>query len=194
MKTPAARFQFIAGHVALDFVNTVANRGNPEIARDCFESGADFKEWVRLEGKLPEVRSAVGVQDLRRIRMLRETLHSIFQEIARGGRVTGQSLSRMNEAILKCRRMKLLVSDREGIRWGWAPDASPLDVALCKIVMDAAELVASDLRGSIKECAGAGCGWLFLDRSQAHKRKWCSMADCGNREKARQHYRRSGGG
>ena len=34
------------------------------------------------------------------------------------------------------------------------------------------------------------CNWLFLDRSRNSSRLWCDMAVCGNRAKARHHYRR----
>lgn len=30
-----------------------------------------------------------------------------------------------------------------------------------------------------------GCGWMFLDRSRNHSRRWCRMADCGTEVKAR---------
>ncbi|WP_082946716.1 CGNR zinc finger domain-containing protein [Mycobacterium sp. ACS4054] len=39
------------------------------------------------------------------------------------------------------------------------------------------------------------CGWLFLDTSHRHNRRWCSAADCGNRARVRRFYeRRSSGG
>ena len=34
---------------------------------------------------------------------------------------------------------------------------------------------------------------LFLDRTKNHSRIWCSSADCGNRSRARRHYRRTTG-
>jgi predicted RNA-binding Zn ribbon-like protein len=40
-------------------------------------------------------------------------------------------------------------------------------------------------------CPGEGCGWLFFDASKNRSRRWCAMEDCGNRAKARRHYRRS---
>jgi len=40
-------------------------------------------------------------------------------------------------------------------------------------------------------CPGEGCGWLFFDTSKNRSRRWCAMEDCGNRAKARRHYRRS---
>jgi predicted RNA-binding Zn ribbon-like protein len=43
----------------------------------------------------------------------------------------------------------------------------------------------------VRQCADEqGCGWLFLDQSRLNNRRWCSMGDCGNRAKARRHYRR----
>jgi predicted RNA-binding Zn ribbon-like protein len=57
---------------------------------------------------------------------------------------------------------------------------------------DAADLLASpDDLARVRVCAGSeagGCGWLFLDRTKARTRRWCSMQDCGNRAKARRYY------
>jgi predicted RNA-binding Zn ribbon-like protein len=30
--------------------------------------------------------------------------------------------------------------------------------------------------------------WLFIDASKNATRRWCDMASCGNRAKARRHY------
>lgn len=43
----------------------------------------------------------------------------------------------------------------------------------------------------IRACAGEGCVLWFLDTSRNGTRRWCSMAGCGNRAKARAHYSRS---
>jgi len=61
---------------------------------------------------------------------------------------------------------------------------APLHVAL----WSAAQLVTSDQRRRVRACPGTGCGWLFLDRSG--RRRWCTMATCGNRAKARRFARR----
>jgi CGNR zinc finger len=42
----------------------------------------------------------------------------------------------------------------------------------------------------LRRCHGPGCGWLFLDRTRSHTRRWCSSSDCGNRARARRHYAR----
>src|SRR6478736_4345946 len=41
---------------------------------------------------------------------------------------------------------------------------------------------------AVHACPGNDCGWLFLD--PRNRRRWCSMAVCGNRAKARAHARR----
>ena len=42
----------------------------------------------------------------------------------------------------------------------------------------------------IRQCAHPRCVLWFLDTSRNASRRWCSMAGCGNRSKAQQHYRR----
>jgi predicted RNA-binding Zn ribbon-like protein len=37
----------------------------------------------------------------------------------------------------------------------------------------------------MKACRAEDCGWAFYDRSRNRSRAWCSMAECGNRAKAR---------
>jgi predicted RNA-binding Zn ribbon-like protein len=49
----------------------------------------------------------------------------------------------------------------------------------------AGELLTSPEPRVVRACPGRGCGWLFLDRRG--RRRWCDMAVCGNRAKARRH-------
>jgi predicted RNA-binding Zn ribbon-like protein len=42
----------------------------------------------------------------------------------------------------------------------------------------------------LKTCPGQHCGWVFYDHSRNNSSRWCSMAVCGGRTKARAHYRR----
>ena len=48
----------------------------------------------------------------------------------------------------------------------------------------------SDELPLLKRCADDQCGWVFLDRSRNHARRWCDMQVCGNNQKARRFYRR----
>jgi predicted RNA-binding Zn ribbon-like protein len=40
-------------------------------------------------------------------------------------------------------------------------------------------------RGRIRKCGASDCGVYFLDTSKGHRRQWCTMDNCGYREKQR---------
>ena len=42
----------------------------------------------------------------------------------------------------------------------------------------------------LKLCGSDECRWVFYDRSKNHSSRWCTMASCGNREKARRFRRK----
>jgi predicted RNA-binding Zn ribbon-like protein len=66
-------------------------------------------------------------------------------------------------------------------RWERPEDLlQPLAAAIADLVCHA------DFR-LIRACEGSGCTLIFLDRTKAHARRWCSMALCGNRAKAAAH-------
>jgi predicted RNA-binding Zn ribbon-like protein len=45
--------------------------------------------------------------------------------------------------------------------------------------------------GRLRPCANDECRLFLIDHSKANAARWCSMAICGNRMKARRHYQRS---
>jgi predicted RNA-binding Zn ribbon-like protein len=48
------------------------------------------------------------------------------------------------------------------------------------VARDAVLLVGGPLLARVKECENPECSLLFLDDSQARRRRWCSMDRCGN--------------
>jgi predicted RNA-binding Zn ribbon-like protein len=60
------------------------------------------------------------------------------------------------------------------------------------VAYSAADLLATpDQLARVGQCQDdRGCGWLFLDLTKNHSRRWCAMDDCGNRAKAKRHYER----
>lgn len=47
--------------------------------------------------------------------------------------------------------------------------------------------------GRLRPCANDECRLFLIDHSKAGTARWCSMAVCGNRMKARRHYQRAHG-
>jgi predicted RNA-binding Zn ribbon-like protein len=58
-----------------------------------------------------------------------------------------------------------------------------LDWLLAAIARSAAEIVVEGIKAPIRLCANPRCGLFFYDASRTHRRRWCSMASCGNRSK-----------
>jgi predicted RNA-binding Zn ribbon-like protein len=57
-----------------------------------------------------------------------------------------------------------------------------------RMIVDRCALAAHELLSdygpaAVGLCASEACGWVFLDPS--HRRRWCTMAVCGNRAKVR---------
>lgn len=48
--------------------------------------------------------------------------------------------------------------------------------------------------GRLRPCGNPDCALFLIDRSKPNTARWCSMAVCGNRMKARRHYERSRAG
>jgi len=71
--------------------------------------------------------------------------------------------------------------------------ADPVSV-LAPVVRSIVELLGSVPRGRLRECASDVCHTWFVDTSRGGRRRWCSMAACGNRAKAARHRRRAASG
>lgn len=57
------------------------------------------------------------------------------------------------------------------------------DEILAMLAASIASLVADEDPSLVKRCQGSECTLMFVDRTKAHRRRFCSVAACGNREK-----------
>jgi predicted RNA-binding Zn ribbon-like protein len=190
-------YQFVAGNLALDFVNTVAYRFHPEKMRDHLQSAQEFGRWAN-QAHLPgyrtiKARGGLSRPAFLRVRAMRDLLFAIFHAVASRKPVPGDALFRVGQALHHCSARQRLSARGTEVRWTWHPATNPADILLCQILTSAVGLLSSNSRSYVRRCADEQCGWLFLDRSNARKRRWCNMADCGNRNKVRAHYRRRAG-
>jgi predicted RNA-binding Zn ribbon-like protein len=77
--------------------------------------------------------------------------------------------------------------------------AAPHDLARDLTAATVAALLRAMARPGwprFKACRGDDCRWVFLDGSRNSSRRWCAMAECGNRAKVagfRERHRRSAG-
>jgi predicted RNA-binding Zn ribbon-like protein len=67
-------------------------------------------------------------------------------------------------------------------RW-MAPTAPEIPLHACALAIE--DLLLSADHARLRKCAAHDCAVYFIDTSKAHRRQWCSMQNCGNREKQR---------
>lgn len=186
MRPSTDDFQFIAGNLALDFVNTVGDRLGG--AREYLTSSAELRRWARLAGILaPHARLSLQPLQLAAVRAARDDLYRLFHHIALGAMPTTRSVAALSARLESVAKVRRLRSHRGAVRWEWLSSPRDARVLLAQVYASAAELLVSGDFERVRQCDGALCGWLFVDRSPALRRRWCSMADCGNRVKARRH-------
>lgn len=193
--------KLLGGSLCLDFVNTV----DPRHASPREEHLRDYESvlgWARNTGLVASEEAsglAAGARRrpdaARRVHAdavaLRETLYSIFGAVARGGVCPPRSMQRLNDWLTDALPKRQIVAEGSGFAWEWNRDDS-LDRILRPVVWSAAELLTRGRLERVRECPGDdSCGWLFLDTSKNGSRRWCDMRTCGNRAKARRHYRRA---
>ena len=179
-----SEFQAIGGLPCLDFVNTVDWRASAAPV-ELLVDGRAAAQWSALVlGVDIEVIDDAAVRDLRTLR------EAVFRLITWAG--GADDLRALNDALaVGGPRSQLAVL---GDRLTWAGDRlDPGHAVIGRAVARSAAdlLVDTERMDRVKACDGDGCGWLFLDTSRAGTRRWCSMQTCGNRYKARRHYRQT---
>ncbi len=192
-------FEFSGGALCLDFANTWGNRRDPAV--DQLRSYDDLLEWAHAGGVLqePDVqalreqaarRPDVAAATLHRAVALREALYRIFSRVATGDDPADDDVGYLNRFLAVAMRQLRLQRGGSCCRWQWSAPPGALDRVLWPVVHGAADLLTSDAVGRVRECASPSCAWLFVDSSRNRSRRWCDMATCGNRAKARRYYHR----
>ena len=180
-------FTLVAGNLALDLVNTVANRASSQ-ARECLVTVTDLKAWSDAAGLT--LNGVLTLADLGEVRTLREHLHEAFAAAIAGQPLPDGDLAAIDSRLDSAKNHWRLRSQGARAAYAWRDQASGADHILLPILGGATTLLTGDDLARVKVCAGHGCGWLFLDQSRNGLRRWCSMGDCGNRAKAARFYRR----
>jgi predicted RNA-binding Zn ribbon-like protein len=185
----------LAGHPALDFCNTRAGWGSPA-PKEYLTGHPHLTVWAGANGLLPApavaglrraaaAAPAAAAAVLDRALRLRSALYAILT--GTGGPADWTAV---NEEVRRAGSVAVLAPGvPEGSAASWTVPAGGLDSPLLAVAWAAAGLLASRPADVVGACPGAGCGWLFAD--SRHRRRWCSMALCGNRSKVRRHAERA---
>jgi predicted RNA-binding Zn ribbon-like protein len=183
----------VADEPALDFCNTRAGWGAPE-PREYLTSYDHLLVWSREAGltaapaaaqlhRSAKREPAQAARVLERALALRDGLYAACTDSSSAAWDTVAAEARNASAAA------VLVQDAPpGRRWV-IPESAGLDLPALEVARAAGALLASTDLETVGQCPGEGCGWLFLDTRG--RRRWCTMAVCGNRAKARRHAARA---
>jgi predicted RNA-binding Zn ribbon-like protein len=190
-------FELSGGNLCLDFVNTWGDRDRPDT--DGLQTYAQLLAFARQTGLLnPLAEGELAAQAetpaasaaTQAARNLREALYGIFSARAHDRTIPDLDLDCLNGALKEALPNLCLGLQGSGLIWHWQGERGALTSPLWPIARAAADLLTGESAPLVRECGGAACTWLFLDHSRGRSRRWCSMASCGNRAKARRHYHR----
>jgi predicted RNA-binding Zn ribbon-like protein len=174
--------------LAVNFVNTVTDvrTGNGEY----LPRPNDLVRWAHHAGaldaaELEAVLASIGAHPRaaaalhRRALELRAHLSRIFTDRGAIDDVTALDRARAYSA-----NQHVLAAVHDGYALTWRGPRN-LDLVTSRVAEAAVALITSERLAKVKQCDGPRCGWLFVDESRTHGRRWCSMQDCGNRAKVR---------
>jgi predicted RNA-binding Zn ribbon-like protein len=158
------------------FVNTVDLQDGPEELSD----PNTLKAWLVAKGLL-DGAPPVDASDLKHAIALREAIRSVIGANS-GSKVYPVDIATLNEAAAASGlRMRFGVDGKPRLE----PEATGVVGAMGRIVAAMYAAMEGEDWWRLKLCSSQACRWAFYDRSKNHSSRWCAMASCGNREKAR---------
>jgi predicted RNA-binding Zn ribbon-like protein len=202
-KSPKRRppqFDLIGGSVPLDFINTYDDRFSDQ-PKELLKSYRDLARFAEDTHILDPAEADHLVQSsqhspqeadriLRAAIELREASFAVIWAMVTKKPVPRPALRTLNRYVQQAAQHSSLVEVNGKFAWRFEETRNHLESPLWPIARAAADLLASDHLEFVRACASETCQWLFLDVSKNHRRRWCDMTRCGNREKVRNFYAR----
>jgi predicted RNA-binding Zn ribbon-like protein len=197
----ASHHALVGGRLCLDFTNTVDWHVGPR-PQEYLNAYADLVAWSQHARLLDETydqpllaaaaaHPALATAVLQEAITFREALYGILLATLAQRSPDQPDLDVFNALRARALSHSQIASTGTGFTWRWAHDEQELGWMLWPLAHSAEELLLSPDLNQVKMCSGPDCGWLFLDTSHNHARRWCTMESCGNRAKARRHYQRT---
>ena len=188
-----AELKLVGGTAILDLANTQSGPpgGSPDI--ESLRDYGDLLRWGVRVGVLGEdeathlARAATrhpkaAREAFQRTLELRRDAYDVFAALAAERRPPEAEVARLRVAATEA-LAHATITEADGtfsIRWDETDDP---DRAWWPVAHAGLETLLHGPLDRIKGCGG--CRYLFLDETKNRSRRWCSMDDCGTREKMR---------
>jgi predicted RNA-binding Zn ribbon-like protein len=158
-----------------EFVNTYDLESDTE----ALSGAGDLAKWLRHNGLLNARDEATDADHGRAIE-LREAIRELLAANHDGGEAPAAA-TRLTTA---ARRAKLRPEFTATGGTRLVTGADGVDGALGGLLVVINDAMTDGRWRRLKVCHNDACRWAFFDASRAGAGKWCSMAVCGNRNKA----------
>lgn len=196
----AGSLALVGGIACLNFANTSSGRGTPRHLEH-LRSYDLLLAWAAHAGLLTSAQHqslsdlaapqpAAAARVLRQALELREAIYAMAEALAHRTPPAADVLLTFNQMLARAMSQATVHPEASGFAWDWSEAEPALDRPLWSIARSAAELLAGPAHEHVKQCPGAHCGWVFLDLTKNHRRRWCEMEVCGSRAKVRRYRER----
>jgi predicted RNA-binding Zn ribbon-like protein len=176
-----------ATRVEADLLVAFVNTADLEEGTDEIGDSEQLRAWV--EGQTGEYLPTPDQEAHARVLALRESLRALLR--ANNGSDAGdQQLGPLREAAERSRYRTSFGPDGE---LTLAPARADLSGFEARLLLAIERIQAQGAWPRLKACTDEGCQWAFFDATRNRSRTWCSMEECGNREKTRRYRARRGG-
>jgi predicted RNA-binding Zn ribbon-like protein len=192
-KNDASGFYLIGNNLSLDFINTEAMADGKRL--DLIGQVESFFRWAKVvglleDGQIVKLREKTTDRNLLEIAEFRKVLREMFVDLSQGNALKIAEIERINEYLKKQSGYAALERTEDGLAKRFHADYIELSQLLVPIAESAADLLVYGDLSLLKKCENPNCILYFYDTTKNHRRRWCSMAGCGNRAKAAAFYQR----
>jgi predicted RNA-binding Zn ribbon-like protein len=182
----------LGDHPALDLLNTEACIDGEAV--DYWHTGDDVLRWLEQHGMVAATDHAAI--DRAGLLVRAKALRTLARRLIAGrAEQASADIAGLNQYLHGYLSAPHLQHDAAG---KLVLSRIPRGETIASLLGPAAEAVAHLLAEGdfslVRQCEHPDCVLWFYDRTKAHKRRWCSMAVCGNRYKAAQFRKKNGGG
>jgi predicted RNA-binding Zn ribbon-like protein len=187
-------FILVAGHPALDFVNTLGWRFFFDGPEEYLRSFDDLLHFF-VQGRLLTFRQAnhlklsnsprAAARALLLAKELREAIAGVFYTRLDQGSSSATVLKAMKRYFHVAEPYKSLIWAGPNLHLGWTTMETAPEYPLWLLVRSASNLILSKNIQNVRACDNPNCRRLFLHSNKTSPRRWCHMAICGNRIKQR---------
>ncbi|MHC8308334.1 CGNR zinc finger domain-containing protein [Pseudomonas sp. GT1P32] len=200
--TPRGPALFVADAAALDFLNSIATPVDEPV--DWIDDGNGWLDWLKQSGWVEdEILQRLQAQAMpgeletvaAQARSLREWFRGFVlkykgKPLEASALTELEALNRLLERDEKYTQITLQDGETPKLAWETKRRWRSPDSLLLPLGEVLAQFVSEEDFTNVKCCEGPSCTLMFVDHTRGRKRRWCSMAVCGNRAKAAAHRER----